>query len=64
MPLDLENGDLLLLCSDGLTEHLEDDEIARLLAEASDLDKTADRLVDAANAAGGTDNVTVVLVRC
>ncbi|MCY3839127.1 MAG: Stp1/IreP family PP2C-type Ser/Thr phosphatase [Gammaproteobacteria bacterium] len=62
--LDLEDGDLLLLCSDGLTEHLEDDEIARHLAEASDLDETADRLVEAANAAGGSDNVTVVLVRC
>ena len=62
--LDLENGDLLLLCSDGLTEHLEDDEIARHLAKASDLAETADRLVDAANAAGGSDNVTVVLVRC
>lgn len=62
--LDLEDGDLLLLCSDGLTEHLEDDEIARHLAEAVDLDETADRLVEAANAAGGSDNVTVVLVRC
>jgi len=62
--LDLEKGDLLLLCSDGLTEHLEDDEIARHLADASDLHETADRLVDAANAAGGSDNVTVVLVRC
>ena len=62
--LDLEDGDLLLLCSDGLTEHVEDDEIARHLAEAYDLDETADRLVEAANAAGGSDNVTVVLVRC
>ena len=62
--LELEDGDLLLLCSDGLTEHLEDDEIARHLAEASDLDETANHLVEAANAAGGSDNVTVVLVRC
>ena len=62
--LDLEDGDLLLLCSDGLTEHLEDDEIARHLADATDLDETADRLVEAANNAGGSDNVTVVLVRC
>lgn len=62
--VDLEDGDLLLLCSDGLTEHLEDGEIARRLADASDLDETADRLVEAANAAGGSDNVTVVLVRC
>ena len=62
--LDMEDGDLLLLCSDGLTEHLEDDEIARHLAETSDLDEAADRLIEAANDAGGSDNVTVVLVRC
>ena len=62
--LDLKDGDLLLLCTDGLTEHLEDDEIARHLAEASDLGETVDRLVKAANDAGGSDNVTVVLVRC
>lgn len=62
--LDIEDGDLLLLCSDGLTEQLEDDEIAHYLAEASDLGETVDRLVEAANDAGGSDNVTVVLVRC
>lgn len=62
--LEIEDGDLLLLCSDGLTEHLEDKEIAHHLAEASDLGETVDRLVEAANDAGGSDNVTVVLVRC
>ena len=62
--LDLVPGDLLLLCSDGLTEHLEDHEIADYLATADDLDDAANRLVEAANDAGGSDNVTVVLVRC
>lgn len=62
--LEIADGDLLLLCSDGLTEHLEDDEIAHHLAEASDLEETVDRMVEAANDAGGSDNVTVVLVRC
>ena len=62
--LDLADGDLLLLCSDGLTEHLHDDQIADLLAGTSDLGETVDRLVEAANDAGGSDNVTVVLVRC
>ena len=56
--------DLLLLCSDGLTEHLDDSEIQACLAAERDLGKTADRLVGAAIEAGGSDNVTVVLVRC
>ena len=62
--LDIASGDVLLLCSDGLTEHLEDVEIEDCLAATPDLDETADRLVFAANDAGGSDNVTVVLVRC
>lgn len=62
--LDLADGDLLLLCSDGLTEHVDDEAIARLLAETCDLGETVDRLVEAANDAGGSDNVTVVLVAC
>lgn len=52
-----------LLCSDGLTKELDDDAIATLLAEhRSDDPSPADVLVDAAVAAGGRDNVTVVLV--
>ena len=62
--LDLADGDLLLLCSDGLTEHVDDEAIARLLAETCDLGETVDRLVEAANDAGGSDTVTVVLVAC
>jgi len=60
----VDPGDLLVLCSDGLYGPLGDDGIARVLAERStDLDVAASALVDAANAAGGPDNVTVVLVR-
>ncbi|MDE0661715.1 MAG: protein phosphatase 2C domain-containing protein [Gammaproteobacteria bacterium] len=62
--LDILPRDLLLLCSDGLTEHLDDAEIAHHLATVEDLGEGADRLVDAANDAGGSDNVTVVLIRC
>lgn len=62
--LDVEPGDLLLMCSDGLTEHLEDGEIEEILAGTSALGKAAHSLVEAANHAGGSDNVTVVLVRC
>jgi serine/threonine protein phosphatase PrpC len=60
LSLELEPGDLVLLCSDGLSAMVRDDEIARLL-EGSDRDPhvSAERLVRAANAAGGEDNVTV-----
>jgi protein phosphatase len=60
--LDLVPGDLVLLCSDGLSAMVRDDEIARLLEE-SGLDPYAasEALVRAANAAGGEDNVTVVV---
>jgi protein phosphatase len=56
-----EPGDLFLLCSDGLTAMLRDDEILHVL-EVSDGDpeQAARALVDAANQAGGDDNVTVV----
>ncbi len=60
--LELAPGDLILLCSDGLSAMVRDDEIARLLGE-SELDpyQAAETLVRAANAAGGEDNVTVVV---
>ncbi len=60
--LELAPGDLVLLCSDGLSAMVRDDEIARLL-EDSDRDPyvAAETLVRAANAAGGEDNVTVVV---
>ena len=56
-------GDLLLLASDGLYNLLPDPAIARLLGEEGPLPDRVQALLDAANAAGGVDNVTVVLVR-
>ena len=56
-------GDLFLLCSDGLTARLEDGEIAELLNGRRDLHGAARALVDAANDAGGPDNITIALVR-
>lgn len=56
-------GDVFVLCSDGLTSHLPDEAIAECVSREVDLDGAADRLVDAANHAGGLDNVTVVLLR-
>jgi protein phosphatase len=58
---DLALGDTLLLCTDGLTRHVADAAIGRLLAEDCPSAETCRRLVEAGNAAGGTDNVTVVV---
>ena len=60
-PITLEEGDLFLLCSDGLTGLVAEQEIAELLW-SDDLDTTCQTLVDLANANGGTDNITVQLV--
>jgi protein phosphatase len=57
-------GDVIVLCSDGLTTHVQDPEIAALVAAESDLEQACERLVALANARGGEDNVTVALVRC
>jgi PPM family protein phosphatase len=54
-------GDLFLLCSDGLTDMIPDREILSILDGSEDLDAAARTLVDAANTAGGEDNITVVL---
>ncbi|HEX2415220.1 MAG TPA: Stp1/IreP family PP2C-type Ser/Thr phosphatase [Thermoleophilaceae bacterium] len=56
-------GDLFLLCSDGLTSMISDDEVSAILRSAHDLDVAADSLVRAANQSGGKDNITVVLFR-
>jgi serine/threonine protein phosphatase PrpC len=56
-------GDVFLLCSDGLTTMVKDDAIAKVIASSATLDEAAKRLVDAANEAGGRDNITVVAFR-
>ena len=55
-------GDRYVLCSDGLVDEVEDEQIAQLLREIPDPQVAADRLVAAANDNGGRDNVTVVVV--
>ena len=58
----LGSGDVILLCSDGLTEHLSDERIAQLMAAGTrNLQALAERLVEAALDDGGSDNITVVL---
>ena len=56
-------GDRLLLCSDGLYSMLEDREIVRLLRSSRNPETVCRRLVDAANAAGGRDNISAVYIR-
>jgi len=61
--LDLKHGDILLLCSDGLTRELPDDKIATILGADGHLEELCSQLVNSAKAAGGHDNITAVLVR-
>jgi protein phosphatase len=56
-------GDVFLLCSDGLTTMLGDEQIGRLLARATSMQSAVRALVDEANRAGGRDNITVVAFR-
>jgi PPM family protein phosphatase len=63
LAIEAEVGDLFLLCSDGLTTMVADDDILGILAAAPTLDDAARALVRAANTGGGEDNVTVVLFR-
>ena len=61
---DLQDGDVLVFCSDGLTTHVKDAEIAELITGAKNLKVAAQALIDTANEGGGSDNISVVLVRC
>jgi PPM family protein phosphatase len=56
-------GDVLMLCSDGLTSMVPEDRVQALLAANSELDAAGQALIDEANEAGGRDNITVVLFR-
>lgn len=59
---ELKSGDLILMCSDGLTNMLEDEEIGRILKTPGTIEERAERLIDAANQNGGRDNIAVILI--
>lgn len=59
--VDMGEGDKLLLCSDGLTNHVSSDELLSSLSE-NDFDGCAQRLISLANEHGGSDNITAVIV--
>ena len=58
-----KDGDVYLLCSDGLTSMLSDEDVSAIVRGGSSLEGTAEELVSAANQRGGKDNITVVLFR-
>ncbi|MDQ3931963.1 MAG: SpoIIE family protein phosphatase, partial [Actinomycetota bacterium] len=62
LTIELQDGDQILLCSDGLTNPLSDEEIRSVLASGLDAQGASQRLVDLANEHGGPDNITVVLI--
>ena len=61
--IDLSPGDSLLLCTDGLTKHVSDERIASALSRTESAEVTSRALLSDALAGGGTDNVTIVVVR-
>jgi protein phosphatase len=61
-PLEVQPGDRLLLCSDGLTEELSDDLITSHLQPGLSKDQSSTQLIEAAKEKGGRDNITVVIV--
>lgn len=60
--VELKEGDLVLMCTDGLTNMLEDEEIRRILDGAGDIAGKAEELVRRANENGGRDNISVILI--
>ena len=60
---ELSVGDALLLCSDGLTNYVADEQIEETLLSSETAEVTCRQLVDAANQAGGSDNITVVVAK-
>jgi protein phosphatase len=59
----VEPGDIYLMCSDGLSDMLDDDTLAQMLSGEGSLDQKTVQLIDAANANGGRDNISVLLVQ-
>ena len=59
----LLEGDVFVLCSDGLTGHVDDHEICKVVSDTEELQESCDALVELANQRGGEDNITVVVAR-
>ena len=61
-PIDIKPGNRVLMCSDGLTNMVEDNVIERILKTTADIDEAATKLVELANENGGRDNVSVIII--
>lgn len=59
---ELKSGDIVLMCSDGLTNMLEDEEIGRILKSQNTIEEGAVKLIEAANSNGGKDNIAVIII--
>jgi protein phosphatase len=58
----VDSNDHVLLCCDGLTNHIEDDEIKQIVLRNVDHQKACDELIALANKRGGTDNISVIII--
>ena len=63
-PIPIQEGDVFVLCTDGLCGYIQDDAIGRIIAPLSEAQATAEALVDISLKAGGEDNVTVQVIQC
>jgi protein phosphatase len=61
--MDVRPGDRLLICTDGLSGVVTPEKLEELVGQSDDLDRTCKTLIDAANEAGGPDNITVALLK-
>jgi protein phosphatase len=61
--VNLEDGDTVLMCSDGLTNMLEDETIERIIKENDDPEAAAKNLVKCANENGGKDNIAIIIIK-
>lgn len=59
---EIKPGELVLMCSDGLSNMLDDEEMGRIMKEHISIEEKAQKLVDAANEQGGKDNIAVILI--
>lgn len=62
LSIDWNEGDMLLLCSDGLTNKVDDSTLTEILISQSTIEEKASRLIELANGAGGEDNITLSIV--
>ena len=63
-PHQIQDGDYYVMCSDGLSGMVEDDQIREIIQKTKTLERVVEELVDHANRAGGTDNITTLVLQC